>query len=272
MKPRAIVVTGFGINCDLETEEAFRRAGADARRVHLNDLIANPRIMEESHIFAIPGGFAFGDDVASGKILANRMRYKLGTAFIKFVNDGKLIIGICNGFQVMVKMGLLPLFSPEFTQEVTLTHNDSDRFENRWVNLTVSTRTHCIWLKNIHTFEAPIRHGEGKLVVRDAAVLERLHENNQIALRYAADDGAPAARVFPANPNGSVDDIAGICDPSGRIFGLMPHPEACLDPTNHPLWTRRGIGKDGEGLEIFRNGVLYAEQNLVSKTETAGVH
>lgn len=268
MSVRATIVTGFGINCDLETQDAFVRAGASAERVHLNDLIAQPDILDATHILAIPGGFAFGDDVASGKILANRMRFKLGESLRKFVDAGKLAIGICNGFQVLVKMGLLPLFDNEFAQDVTLTHNDSNRFENRWVNLAVDPKTACVWLKGIETIESPIRHGEGKFVVRDDAVLEELKRRGQIALRYARPGGAPARGEFPANPNGSVDDIAGISDPSGRIFGLMPHPEAFLDATNHPLWTRNSAKGERLGIEIFKNGVAFAEENLVRQAQT----
>lgn len=262
MAASAIVLTGFGINCDVETESALKRAGADARRVHLNDVIADPALLEEAHILAVPGGFSFGDDVGSGRILANRLRYRLGDPLKLFVAQGKLVIGICNGFQVLVKMGLLPLFEPEFRQDVTLTHNDSGRFENRWVHLEKDPATPCVWLEGIEEIELPIRHGEGKFVPRDEAVLERLHKQGQVALRYAASTGGPAQGEFPANPNGSTDDIAGLCDPSGRVFGLMPHPEAYVDRTNHPCWTRQELPEEGLGLQVFRNAVAYAEAEL----------
>lgn len=270
MEVRAIILTGFGINCDLETAHAFDRAGARARRVHLNELIASPGLFEESHIFAVPGGFSFGDDIASGKVLANRLRFKLGDALRRFVSEGKLVIGICNGFQALVKMGILPMFDGEFTQEVTLTHNDSGRFENRWVHLVIDPATRCVWLRHIPRIELVVRHGEGKFVPRDRAVLDRLRTNGQIALRYARSDGSPAEGEFPANPNGSIDDIAGICDPTGRVFGLMPHPEAHADPTHHPCWTRRlfegeqgfSVNGDGPGLEVFHNAVRYARETL----------
>jgi len=259
---RAIVLTGFGINCDYETQTALNRVGAQAERVHLNDIIENVALLDEGHILAIPGGFSFGDDVASGKILANRLRYKLGAPIKKFIADGKLVIGICNGFQVMVKMGILPLFDGEFAQEVTLTNNDSARFENRWVCLKTDPATKCVWTKGIDRLELPVRHGEGKFIPRDDAVLDRLKENGQIALRYCTQDGSPANGAFPANPNGAIDDIAGICDPSGRIFGLMPHPEAHVDRTNHPRWTRLDLPEEGPGLKVFRNAVEYAKGNL----------
>lgn len=251
------MLAGFGINCDYETAAAFEQAGARADRVHLNDLIAAPARLSEYQILAIPGGFSFGDDVASGKILANRIRYRLGDALNRFVDDGNLAIGICNGFQVMVKMGLLPRFTPEFTQSVTLTHNDSGRFEDRWVQLRVERETPCIWLQGLDSLELPVRHGEGKFIPADDTVLQRLAAGNQAALRYASPDGALAGGVYPANPNGSTSDIAGICDPSGRILGLMPHPEAYVIRTQHPQWTRRSLPEDGAGLSLFRNAVDY---------------
>lgn len=259
---QALVLTGFGINCDAETENALARAGAKTDRVHLNDLIARPDMLDSRHILAIPGGFSFGDDVASGKILANRLRYKLGAPIKRFIADGKLAIGICNGFQVMVKMGILPLFDGEFVQETTLTNNDSGRFENRWVHLATDAATKCVWLRGIARLELPVRHGEGKFIPRDAAVLERLKANGMVALRYCTPDGKPARGAFPANPNGAIDDIAGICDPSGRIFGLMPHPEAYVDRTHHPRWTREVLPEEGAGLQVFRNAVEYARSRL----------
>ncbi|MBN2310357.1 MAG: phosphoribosylformylglycinamidine synthase subunit PurQ, partial [Candidatus Hydrogenedentes bacterium] len=171
-------------------------------------------------------------------------------------------IGICNGFQVLVKAGMLPAFDGRFEQEVTLTWNDSGRFENRWVSLAVARNTRCVWLKGVERLELPIRHGEGKFIARDEATLERLRADGQVALRYARRDGSPARGEFPANPNGAVDDIAGICDPTGRVFGLMPHPEAFVHPTNHPRWTREETGEEGAGLRVFRNAVEYAAAEL----------
>ncbi len=263
MSVNALVITGFGINCDRETALAFEMAGAVAERVHLNDLAEAPGRMADYQILAIPGGFSFGDDVASGRILANRLRHRLGAPLKEFVAAGKLAIGICNGFQVMVKMGLLPFFEGEFTQEVTLTHNNAGRFDNRWVNLNVDPASNCVWLKGIKTLEVPIRHGEGKFIPRDDATLTRLCDQGQVALRYAHADGTLAAGDFPANPNGSVDDVAGISDPTGRIFGLMPHPEAFLHRTNHPRWTRESLPETGAGLQPFTNAVEFAQANLV---------
>lgn len=268
MNVRALVLTGFGINCDGETQTAFMRAGAQADRVHLNDVIAAPAMLEDYQIFAVPGGFSFGDDVASGKILANRLRYRLGDALRKFVADGKLMIGICNGFQVMVKMGILPMENGQFRQEVTLTHNDSGRFEDRWVRLGVAPGTRCVWLKGITALELPVRHGEGKFIPIDDMTLSRLKANGQVALRYLAADGTPARGRFPENPNGSIDDVAGICDASGRVFGLMPHPEAYVDRHHHPRWFREVLPEEGAGLQVFRNAVEYVRANALSPAAT----
>jgi len=260
VKVRALILTGFGINCDAETQYAFERAGAAAERVHLNDLIETPARFRDFQIMAIPGGFSFGDDIASGKILANRLRYRLGDPLKRFVADGGLMIGICNGFQVMVKTGVLPMFDGEFRQDVTLTHNNSGRFDDRWVHLASASGNRCIWTRGIEQMELPVRHGEGKFIAADNAVLRRLWDGGQVVLQYATANGVPANGQFPQNPNGSVDDIAGICDPTGRVFGLMPHPEAFVERTNHPEWTRRALPEEGAGLRIFQNAVAYAEQ------------
>ncbi len=264
MKPQALILTGFGINCDAETAQAFERAGASAERVHLNDLAADPAMLERFQILAVPGGFSFGDDVASGRILANRLRYRLGEALQGFVAEGKLAIGICNGFQVLVKLGMLPFSDGAFRQDVTVTHNDSGRFEDRWVALERDPATPCVWLHGIERIELPIRHGEGKFIPRDDATLAALQAGGQIALRYASRQGSgPARGAYPDNPNGSTDDVAGICDPSGRIFGLMPHPEAYLDRLNHPRWTREDLPEEGAGLQLFRSAVDFAAKELI---------
>jgi phosphoribosylformylglycinamidine synthase subunit PurQ / glutaminase len=262
MTVKALVLTGFGINCDNETHRALSRAGAETTRIHLNDLLENLDKMDNAHILAIPGGFSFGDHIASGKVLANRLRYKLGAPLERFVASGKLIIGICNGFQVMVKMGLLPLFDGSFTQEVTLAWNDTCRFENRWVHLNIASNTVCVWLKDVQSLPLPVRHGEGKFIPRDEAVLQKLRDYGQVALRYVKPDGTPADGEFPFNPNGAADDIAGICDPTGRIFGLMPHPEAFQERENHPEWSRLDLPAEGAGLRIFRNAVEFAKKEL----------
>lgn len=259
---RALVLTGFGINCDMETAYAFERAGARADRVHLNDVIANPGHLSDAQILAVPGGFSFGDDVGSGRILANRLRYRLGDALRAFVTAGKLVIGICNGFQVLVKMGLLPAGNGAFRQTVTLTHNDSGRFEDRWVILRKEHGVRCVWLDGIDALELPVRHGEGKFLPLTAATMRELEARGQIALRYCKPDGTRAGGQYPFNPNGSMGDVAGLCDATGRVFGLMPHPEAYVWRTNHPCWTRLELPEEGAGLAVFRNAVKYAAESL----------
>lgn len=262
MSVRVVVLCGFGINCEAETAWAFERAGATADCVHVNDVIADPGRLARAQILAVPGGFSFGDDVASGRILANRLRYRLGEPLHAFVEAGKLVAGICNGFQVLVKMGLLPRLNGTYRQSVTLTHNDSGRFEDRWVYLARGKDTRCIWLDGIDTLELPVRHGEGKFVAPDDGTLDRLQAAGCIALRYTRADGQKADGDYPENPNGSMDDIAGICDSSGRVFGLMPHPEAFTRRTHHPQWTRKALPEVGAGLAIFRNAVAFAKANL----------
>lgn len=255
MTPKALVLTGYGINCDMEMQYAFRLAGAEAERVHLNDLINGIKKLSDYHVFALPGGFSFGDDIASGKVLANMLRYHLWDQIHQFIDDGKLIIGICNGFQVMVKMGLIPAFNHDYsTQVVTLTFNDSGRFEDRWVYLKGNNKSRCVFTKGIERIYLPVRHGEGKFVVKNHEVLEGLRKGH-IVFQYVDKQGRLAG--YPYNPNGSIDNIAGICDETGRVFGMMPHPEAFLHRTNHPAWTRLALPEEGAGVAIFRNAVEY---------------
>lgn len=261
MTPKVLVLTGYGINCDIETQHAFRIAGADAERVHLTDLINGTRQLSEFHILALPGGFSFGDDIASGKVLANMIKYNLREQVQDFIGEGKLIIGICNGFQAMVKMGLLPGFDGDYTeQEVTLTFNDSGRFEDRWVHLRANQMSKCVFTKGIESIYLPVRHGEGKFVVKNPGVLSRLKKDNNIVFQYT--DGKGDLAGYPHNPNGSVDNIAGICDGTGRVFGMMPHPEAYQHRTNHPGWTREELPEEGAGVAIFRNAVEYVMEIL----------
>ncbi len=261
MTPKVLVLTGYGINCDMETQHVFKLAGAQAERVHLTDLINGTRTLSEFHILALPGGFSFGDDIASGKVLANMIKYNLGDQIQKFIDDGKLIIGICNGFQAMVKMGLLPAFNNDyFTQNVTLTFNDSGRFEDRWVHLKGNTNSKCVFTKGIESIYLPVRHGEGKFVVKNTEDLAILKKENHIVFQYVDSEGELAG--YPQNPNGSVDNIAGICDETGRVFGMMPHPEAFQHRTNHPTWTREELPEEGAGVAVFRNAVEYVRENF----------
>ena len=261
MTPKAIVLTGYGINCDMETHHAFKLAGAEAERVHLTDLLNGTRKLAEFHIFALPGGFSFGDDIASGKVLANMIKYNLGEQVGEFMDDGKLIIGICNGFQAMVRMGLLPGFGGDYkNQEVTLTFNDSGKFEDRWVHLKGNKNSNCVFTEGIDNIYLPVRHGEGKFVVKTPSVLDKLKKNNQVVFQYVDSSGDPSG--YPWNPNGSVENIAGICDETGRVFGMMPHPEGFQHRTNHPAWTSLELPEEGAGVKIFRNAVDYASKNL----------
>ncbi len=263
---RALVVTGFGLNCDVETAYALEAAGARADRVHLNSLIQGEKKLEDYRIVVIGGGFSWGDDHGAGVIMAMRLRHRMKDQLLDFVDDGGLVIGICNGFQVLVNLGLLPGFEQRnLKREVALTWNDCGNFRDQWVNLVVNPLSPCVITRGLESVELPVRHGEGKFF-GERSVVERLVNQQQVILRYATPDGRPADGVFPWNPNGSVDDIAGICDPSGRVAGLMPHPEAFNHWTNHPDWTflkekclRSGDStpEEGSGIRLFRNAVNY---------------
>lgn len=250
MKPKVIVLRAAGSNCDLETKYAFDLAGGEAELVHVNRLLEGTVRLEDYQILAIPGGFTYGDDISAGKVLANQLKYKLADSLTAFHEAGKLIIGICNGFQVLVKAGLLPAVDLEAEQTVTLTNNDSGKFEDRWVTLKINDSP-CVFTEGMNdSVYFPVAHAEGKFVTGDPSVLQSLWNRKQVVFQYSS-------AAYPENPNGSVDDIAGICDPTGRVLGLMPHPERHLDPTNHPQWTRLGLAVEGDGVPIFRNAVNY---------------
>lgn len=259
---KVIVLRTAGTNCNEETAFAFSYFGASVDQVHVNELVAGRTKLSDYHILALPGGFSHGDDIASGRILANELRIKLGKDIQKFVADGKLVLGICNGFQILVKAGFLPGLKLYDGQEATLFHNDSAKFEARWTNLSVAKDSPCVWTKDMHSqIYLPVAHGEGKFIPKDSKVLETLKNNRQIVFHYCASNGG--APVYPENPNGSTENIAGICDTTGRILGLMPHPERHFLSHQHPFWTRLGIKGDlGEGAKIFENGINYAKTNL----------
>lgn len=260
MNPKVSILYGYGINCDNETQYGFELAGAEAEKVHVNQLISGERKLRDYQILAIPGGFSFGDDIGAGKVLATKIKYNLAAEFSEFIKKGKLIIGICNGFQVLVKLGILPGFNGNYDRQVvTLTFNDSGRFEDRWVCLKINQKSKCIWTRGIERLYLPVRHGEGKFVSREEKIRERLISQNRIVAQYMDDKGNLAG--YPWNPNGSELNIAGICDETGRIFGLMPHPEAFLFPQNHPRWTREKI-QEGEGLKIFKNAINFVKNKL----------
>lgn len=264
---KVIVLRTAGTNCDKETAFAFEKAGAAAELVHVNQLTRNEKRLSDYQILAIPGGFSYGDDIASGKILANELKFGLEDDIQKFVKDGKLIIGICNGFQILVKSGLLPNISGDFkTADVTLTLNDSAKFEDRWVYLkkskTEDRRSKCVWTSDLREIiYLPVAHGEGKFVPKDKKTLEYLKKNGMIVFEYTDEQGN--LKKYPHNPNGSVGNIAGICDNTGRIFGLMPHPERHISYLQHPRWTRNNYRGPGDGFAIFRNGVQFSKSALV---------
>jgi phosphoribosylformylglycinamidine synthase len=252
MKPRVFILRTAGTNCDGETAHAFERAGAAPQLVHINRLLENPAQLHDFQIMAFPGGFSYGDDIAAGKILANQITNHLRDAIATFVDAGKPVIGICNGFQVLVKTDLLPgPLAGRTGQTATLTNNDSGRFTDRWIHLSApSTPSKCIWTKDIEPLDLPIAHGEGKFIPATENIRTALWENRQVALVYA--DGS--------NPNGSVDDIAGVCDATGLVFGLMPHPERYVEPFQHPAWTSQNpLPKVGRGLQIFENAVRHVK-------------
>jgi phosphoribosylformylglycinamidine synthase len=254
--PKALVLRSAGTNCDRETQYALELAGFEAHRVHVFRLMENPAALKEYQFLVIPGGFSYGDDIASGKILANQMLHRLAEPLNEFVSAGKPMLGICNGFQIMVKSGLLPwggVRPEEAHRDATLAWNDSGRFEDRWVHLRAEAGP-CIFLPAGEIIALPIAHGEGKFVPRDEGILDRLRQGGQVALRYVDPQGRSGG--YPVNPNGSVDDIAGVCDPTGRLLGLMPHPERFVDVTQHPRWTRGGIQR-GDGILFFQRAMEY---------------
>lgn len=266
--PRALVLYGYGLNCDYETQFALNRAGAEAVRVHVNELIEGTASLWDYHLLAVPGGFSWGDEHGAGVILALRLKLALGSALAEFVADGRLVLGICNGFQVLVNLGLLPGLPGRPSERLTaLIPNDCGNFRDAWVHLRASA-SRCVFTQGLETLELPIRHGEGKFYATPE-VLGELADRGQIVLKYVTATGRPAAGRFPANPNGSLLDIAGICDASGRVLGLMPHPEAHITSTQHPAWTvakeewrRRGEPypePEGPGLTLFRNAVEYLD-------------
>jgi len=258
-KVPVLVIAGYGINSEYELVDGFRLAGAEPVRVHLSDVVEARVKLSDFRIIAFPGGFSFGDHIASGRVLAVKIQAHLGEQLREAVSRGTLVIGICNGFQVVTKLGLLPLLTgapapgAEFVQEATLTFNDSGKYEDRWCPIVADPQSPCVWTRGLDKFELPVRHGEGKWIHRDDAVRNAILDGHLACLRYGSSE-------YPGNPNGSQDDIAGVCDPTGRIFGLMPHPEVFLHGTQHPRWTRGDIAPEAEGagLAILRNGVLAA--------------
>ena len=255
---RALVLRTAGINCDGETVRALELAGARVDLVHLQRVLDEPARLEEYSLLVIPGGFSYGDDVSAGRVFGLELRHSLAAKLSAFVERGGFVLGVCNGFQVLVESGL---FEPGSTQRnIALSNNASNRFECRWV--AIEGQACAASFIEPGRMPVPVAHGEGRFVVRDEATLKQLVDNRQIALRYVRQDGKPATS-YPDNPNGSALSIAGICDPTGRVLGLMPHPERNLTPWNHPHWTRLSPRDEGEGVRFYRRLVEAASGALV---------
>ncbi len=245
----------------METEHAFGLAGALAQRVHINRVIERPEMLEDFHIMVFPGGFSYGDDVAAGKILANQVTHHLSDRMRDFIAGGKLILGICNGFQVLVKTGILGRVDDVCDEQmITITDNDSGKFEDRWIWLEPSSEK-CVFINPDTRIYLPIAHGEGKVVFKNSGVLNKLKADGRVAFRYVDEQGNFGG--FPVNPNGSTDSIAALCDTTGRVLGLMPHPERFVRFTQHPHWSRLEDKARADGRMIFENAVRYAEKNLL---------
>ncbi|NIM01866.1 MAG: phosphoribosylformylglycinamidine synthase [Acidobacteria bacterium] len=258
---RVLILTGLGLNCEVETAEAFRLVGARPEQVHLLDLLdgKDAARLSDYHVLAFIGGFAFGDHLGAGFVFANKIRYRLYDQLLEFIEGGGLALGICNGFQTMVRLGMLPGLDGDYrTPRATLAPNDRLGYRDAWVRLAFDDASPCVWTRGLTQLELPARHGEGKFLAESDELLETLERCGQVAARYVDETGAPT-ETWPDNPNGSPRGVAGVCDPSGRLFGLMPHPDAYLYPFHHPRWERMQANGDlpaeGAGLTIFRNGV-----------------
>jgi phosphoribosylformylglycinamidine synthase I len=253
LKVKVLMLRAPGTNRDVDTQIAFEQCGAGTDSALVDELVRREKRLMDFQVLVIPGGFTYGDDISAGRIMANEIRVKLGDKIGQFVADGRLVLGICNGFQVLVKTGILPGIKGKSAQPLTLTNNDSGRFECRWVYLKVNEKSPCVFTREMRGMYVPIAHGEGKLVA-EPGMAEKLN----IVVQYVDEKGKTGAG-YPYNPNGSINDIAGICDASGRIFGLMPHPEDFIRWTQHPRWTREKPREDLYGLQIFRNAVNWAK-------------
>lgn len=273
VSPKVCVLRAPGTNCDLETAHAFEMAGAIADRVHLFRLLEDPALLNQYQVLCIPGGFSYGDDIGAGVIFSRQLRGHLNAAMCDFLTQDKLLLGICNGFQVILKAGLLMrrgvhnVSEAAYENQVTLTWNNSGRYTDRWVRLKVTT-SRSVFFQDMDEFEVPIAHAEGRICVKHDSILQQLREAGQIAACYWSDQAVALAAASgdptsigllpePTNPNGSAANIAGLSDETGRVLGLMPHPERFLFATQHPQWTRRGLRGEGQGLQLFRNAVNY---------------
>jgi phosphoribosylformylglycinamidine synthase len=255
-QPTALILRAPGTNCDAEAAAACESAGAAVERIHINALREKPRKLHDAQLLIVPGGFSYGDDIAAGKVMALQLQHFLADSLRKFRDDEKLILGICNGFQIILKAGLL--VPPDDDGPLaTLGFNESGRFEDRWIHMQ-ATPGKCVFLKDVDRLHAPVAHGEGNFVCRKEWIVRGLAQAGQVVLRYVDEQGRRTG--YPVNPNGSQDDIAGVCDATGRVLGLMPHPERHIFPTQDPHWTRRGLKGEGDGLKLFRNAVEFFQK------------
>jgi len=256
---KTIVLRAEGSSGITETVTAFKKAGSNVDLAHINKLKRKEKPLEDHQILCIAGSSAYGDYISAGKILAVKLKYALGKDIKKFIDDGKLVLGICNGFQSLIKLGLLPAVDGfSVKQDATITLNDIGHFIDRWVYLKRENKGKCVFTKEMKdTIYLPVNHAEGKFVA-DKTVIQRLEENDQIVFKYVDPDGNYAD--FPWNPNGSIDNIAGICNPEGNVFGLMPHPEKFIHKWMHPYWTRNDLPEEGDGFSIFKNAVEFAKK------------
>ena len=264
MGVRTLVLRVEGTNCDVETVEAFEEAGSQVELRHLNELLRGDVGLEDFHVFCIPGGFSYGDDLGAGKLLANQLKYRLRKRLELFISEGKVVVGICNGFQALVKAGLLPAFDGPFSrQEVTLALNESGLFVDRWVYVRHEEACRCLPTRKLgsRVLHIPVNHAEGRFVASDAT-LNRLEEEGYVVFRYVDPHGRPSG--YPWNPNGSMNNIAGICNREGNVIGLMPHPEKYTNAYLHPSWTRfKTLGSEADGLAFFKAIVGYVVENLL---------
>ncbi|GJQ59204.1 MAG: phosphoribosylformylglycinamidine synthase [Candidatus Scalindua sp.] len=265
LRPKVVIIRTAGTNCDYETRYALEKVGATVDLVHINQLVKEKDLLDLYQMVVLPGGFTYGDDVAAGKVLANQLRYHLLNDLLRFVDEGKLIMGICNGFQVLVKMGLLPRVNGFADSEgiggqaFTLTYNDSNKFEDRWVYVKAFSNK-SVFIEKDTILYIPVAHAEGKFIGKSEEEFELLSQSGQIVFTYVDKEGNESG--YPWNPNGSIGNVAGVCDPTGRILGIMPHPERYIEPTQHPRWTREGLKGEGDGIVIFRNAVDYMREKL----------
>lgn len=264
IKPKILIITGYGINCEEETAKCFIRTGADTEIVHINDIISGGKKLKDYQILAFPGGFSYADDTGSGNAVANKIKNNIEDDILSFAQKDKLIIGICNGFQILTNIGLVPATLKYGSREAALMHNLTARLECRWIYLK-NTSKKCVWTRNIDILHVPIAHGEGNFYAAPE-ILEKMKKEDQIVFKYVHENGNPANNEYPINPNGAMEDIAGICDPTGRIFGMMPHPERFYSFENEEGWEakkeklireKKEIPKEGQGLQIFKNAVEY---------------